>query len=1167
MVRIFQAAIFLIVFLPAVAVAQVTSTNKVKSLTTGGAVQYQCQSSAAADAAIDNGYWTIWCDAVSNEIEFKAKDSAGDVITATVGSGAAHGDGANCLAGEIPLGVNAAGAVQGCYEPAATDIASGTMADARIDGSLEEDEINHDNLVGFVANEHIDWTSTTSDLNTTGEVRSGKLFVDVQATGDTGLHIEEVAAQTGDNISVFTNGGIEVFTVAAGGECTVGKSAGADFNLFRFDSTITDGELLGAITGQGIEAATVRDSAKIQMFADGAWGTNDWGSYITFSPVADGAASAVEKMRINSTGIGIGEIDPQVLFHLDGAARFEDFLSCTALETDANGDLVCGADDGTPVILDLADDASNESLSISEVATTGDTNNIFTEPTADKLLIDVGQNWPTADAANALSANGANCSAGNYPLGVDASGAVEGCTADDDSPDSDAEVPDAITVDSGSIQNSTIVLQNGSGGAPTTDGEIKYDRTTERLQVGDGATTQEFYPGAHNSYTATGTLLNLSGSAFSINEGTLTDGKWCKYESAGTQITCNVDPVVDTDTNTNAATVCAGTTTYLDGEGGCDDISSVYAAISHNHAATEITSGTIAHERGGLEADVSLYNGLVRIASGATSNVTDLAGLNTAIGASIADGAHTTDTVLTEEEVEDYVGTMLGGTETRISVTYNDVTNSIDFVVDDMNDDVPESGDFGNAADLEATGELSADVVDQSKIADNAIQEEHLKAVDAPADEECLTYEATVGDFEWQACGGGGSSEWTDTGTTLHPSETGDEVVIGATTPVLSAKLSIDGDADQRQLVVQGNATQTNELVLVEKSDGTDLLTLDNSGNLVIPNRATASTLYADIQSTTDEGLHVEGIASQTSNYIYIADSSGIPVWLLDASKDQFFANESGGLTQILRWDSSITDGENLGKYTFGGLSTGLAPQQSSYLQCVAKGTWGASADFGSHCYLATVPDGSGTAANVIHFDSDQTIDLPAYDCSGNANGGALTVDASGNVTCSDDDGGTSAMDAILLKPENANIPSSNPGIVDLGSNQHRILYDASTDESNTWTNIKANNYASGTLTAKIGYSMASATSGAVIFCVQVWCVSDGDAADVDTESYDTANCSSATTVPATAGYLDEISITLTNKDSIADGDLCAFKLYRDADAGGDTATGDAEVRYAQVSE
>ncbi len=34
----------------------------------------------------------------------------------------------------------------------------------------------------------------------------------------------------------------------------------------------------------------------------------------------------------------------------------------------------------------------------------------------------------------------------------------------------------------------------------------------------------------------------------------------------------------------------------------------------------------------------------------------------------------------------------------------------------------------------------------------DAVLEQHLKAVDSAADEECLTYEDTVGDFEWQSC-------------------------------------------------------------------------------------------------------------------------------------------------------------------------------------------------------------------------------------------------------------------------------------------------------------------------------------------------------------------------------------------------------------------------------
>lgn len=77
---------------------------------------------------------------------------------------------------------------------------------------------------------------------------------------------------------------------------------------------------------------------------------------------------------------------------------------------------------------------------------------------------------------------------------------------------------------------------------------------------------------------------------------------------------------------------------------------------------------------------------------------------------------------------------------------------------------------------------------------------------------------------------GGGSSEWTDTGTVVHPTETGDDVALGNTTLINSAKLSIDGDADQVQFSIQGNATQTSNLVTLEQSDGTDVFTITDAG-------------------------------------------------------------------------------------------------------------------------------------------------------------------------------------------------------------------------------------------------------------------------------------------------------------------------------------------------
>lgn len=58
----------------------------------------------------------------------------------------------------------------------------------------------------------------------------------------------------------------------------------------------------------------------------------------------------------------------------------------------------------------------------------------------------------------------------------------------------------------------------------------------------------------------------------------------------------------------------------------------------------------------------------------------------------------------------------------------------------------------GNATGLVCTG-----CVGSTDLADEAVTEAKLDALDAAGDEECLTFEATGSRFEWQACGAGGS--------------------------------------------------------------------------------------------------------------------------------------------------------------------------------------------------------------------------------------------------------------------------------------------------------------------------------------------------------------------------------------------------------------------------
>ena len=131
------------------------------------------------------------------------------------------------------------------------------------------------------------------------------------------------------------------------------------------------------------------------------------------------------------------------------------------------------------------------------------------------------------------------------------------------------------------------------------------------------------------------------------------------------------------------------------------------------------------------------------------------------------------------------------------------------------------------------------------------------------------------------------------------------------------------------------------------------------------------------------------------------------------------------------------------------------------------------------------------------------------------------------------------------------------PGLEFTAAGRPYLTFQDTTDELCIWTFRMPANYSSAPV-AKIQYSMATATTLEVIVAVEIMAVSDGE--DVDTDSYDTANTSAATTVPGTAGLMDEITLTLTNADSLAAGDYVSVRFRRDANNAGDDATGDLEL-------
>lgn len=148
----------------------------------------------------------------------------------------------------------------------------------------------------------------------------------------------------------------------------------------------------------------------------------------------------------------------------------------------------------------------------------------------------------------------------------------------------------------------------------------------------------------------------------------------------------------------------------------------------------------------------------------------------------------------------------------------------------------------------------------------------------------------------------------------------------------------------------------------------------------------------------------------------------------------------------------------------------------------------------------------------------------------------------------------------LILTPYSAEFPSSNFPQLLLSNRRPVLAFDATTGETAYWTFVAPQGL-TGTLTAIIHYAMASATTGGVAFDVALEAITPGDATDTDaTTSFDTVNGGSDATVPGTAGYIDSVSVTLTNADSIAAGDYVRLSLARDVADANDTATGDCYV-------
>lgn len=145
------------------------------------------------------------------------------------------------------------------------------------------------------------------------------------------------------------------------------------------------------------------------------------------------------------------------------------------------------------------------------------------------------------------------------------------------------------------------------------------------------------------------------------------------------------------------------------------------------------------------------------------------------------------------------------------------------------------------------------------------------------------------------------------------------------------------------------------------------------------------------------------------------------------------------------------------------------------------------------------------------------------------------------------------------------NLPVSNPAVAtcDTGANIQSayMAFNADTDQAFEGR-LKLQTGFTGSIDWIFDYKMASATTGAVGWCVQMVRVLPGTTAeDPAYPAQASGNCVSDT-VPGTAGLQKEARITAATCTSCAAGDTVYFRVSRDANGGAvtDSATGNGEL-------
>lgn len=147
-------------------------------------------------------------------------------------------------------------------------------------------------------------------------------------------------------------------------------------------------------------------------------------------------------------------------------------------------------------------------------------------------------------------------------------------------------------------------------------------------------------------------------------------------------------------------------------------------------------------------------------------------------------------------------------------------------------------------------------------------------------------------------------------------------------------------------------------------------------------------------------------------------------------------------------------------------------------------------------------------------------------------------------------------------------LASAFPALVKNGTNfpVAGLAYDAAAVES-AYFYIHATYYGSGNVTVNLHWYADTATSGDVVWGVQLAAITPNtDTQDTETKALATANTATDTHLGTVGQRLHDVDVTVSNLDGLAGNDALWLRIYRDAAAGGDSMAGDAVLTSVVVS-